>query len=155
MSALVSRPFEPVAPSEEDTRLAQQSSRLLAAHLGVQDRMRIQIMDDDGSKEVLEVPALALKMLGDILTEMAAGHAITIIPIDAELTTQQAADFLNVSRPYLISLVESGKINYRKVGTHRRIKFSDLQNYKSQAYQESKQAMDALAEQAQELDMGY
>ena len=80
---------------------------------------------------------------------------MTLIPQHAELTTQQAADFLNVSRPFFVKLLEEGKLPFHKVGSHRRIYFRDLVAYKEQNINERRQAMDELAAQAQELKLGY
>jgi excisionase family DNA binding protein len=91
----------------------------------------------------------------EILNQMAQGNAVTIIPIHAELTTQQAADVLNVSRPFVIKLIEDKALPCKMVGTHRRVLFSDLMAYKRAIDAERLKVLDELAAQAQELGMGY
>ncbi len=141
------------SPSEQDQILARESSSQLAAHLSSEGEAQIQIVAGDGTTEVLRVPVRALRMFTRMLKEMADGNAVTVIPIFAELTTQQAADLLGVSRPYLIRLVENKEIPYHSVGTHRRIYFKDLMLYKNRKREEQRQALRELAEQAQEWDM--
>jgi excisionase family DNA binding protein len=146
---------EPIAPTETEALLARETSRRLASHVSTRQPLQIRIMDDEQTGDVLSLPASAVRLLLDILTEMAQGNAVTLIPVHAELTTQQAADLLNVSRPHLVSLLEDGKIPHRKVGTHRRVLFQDLMAYKKRLDHARKQVLDQLVEEAQELDMGY
>ena len=96
------------------------------------------------------MPATALRLLVDILAHMADGHAVTIVPILSEATTQRGADFLNVSRPHFVQLLERGEIPYRKVGTHRRILFKDLIAYRERM---TSHASPELAVQAEEIKL--
>lgn len=105
--------------------------------------------------EFLKIPKKALSLLFDILNNMAEGKSITIIPSDTELSTQQAADMLKVSRPHLVKLLEDGKIAFTKVGTHRRIKIRNLMDYQENLRKNRRKQLDALTEQAQELNLGY
>lgn len=96
-----------------------------------------------------------LRLVFSVLSEMARGNAVSLIPMHAELTTQEAADIVNVSRPYLVGLLEKGAIPFRKVGVQRRVQFRDVMDYKARSDADRHGALDALARQAQELRLGY
>jgi excisionase family DNA binding protein len=156
MSTRIPETFETITPTEADAELARESSRRLATHrLGRRPSARIQVLEDSESTETVVVPAAALRLLLHALTEMAQGNAVTLIPVHAELTTQQAADLLNVSRPYVVKLLDEGKIPHRTVGKYRRIRFDDLMAYKRKDDAARAKIADQLAAEAQELGMGY
>lgn len=143
-------------PTEEDTILAKKSSQTLSTYTGDNHPYRtIKLIQDNATTEAITIPATAFHLLVDILAQMAQGNAVTLIPVNAELTTQEAADILNVSRPYLVGLLESGEIPYRKVGTRRRVRYQDVLNYKNHIDTLRMQALDELTAQAQALNMGY
>jgi excisionase family DNA binding protein len=140
----------PALPSEAEAVLAKETSRVLAANLHSPDPLRVRLLDNPG-KPTIKLPPSAVSMLVRILEEMARGNAVTVIPVHAELTTQEAADMLNISRPSLIQLLDEGKIGYRKVGTHRRVRFESLMAHKRQADADRRAALAELAAYDQEL----
>jgi excisionase family DNA binding protein len=107
----------------------------------------------EGEQGSVTVPREAFELFVRILAEMANGNAVTLVPVHAELTTQQAADLLNVSRPFVVALVEAGKIPHRKVGTRRRIRFEDLMEYKRRDDDERARVADELAREGQRLGL--
>jgi excisionase family DNA binding protein len=141
---------EPVSPTVEDIRLAKTSSRRLAPFSNQPLSVRI-----DDTDEQIELPAVAVRLLVELLSTLAEGNAVALIPIHAELTTQKSADLLGVSRPFLIKQLEQEVIPFRRVGTHRRIAFSDLMKYKREIDSKREQTLNELTKQAQELNMGY
>jgi excisionase family DNA binding protein len=138
------------ADAERASRAARRIREFLAAHPGTDPvRIRGELAGDD----VLIIPRTATVMFAQILALLASGQGVQIIPDAAELTTQQAADFLNVSRPYLIGLLETGEISYRMVGTHRRIRFEDLREYRRRDDLKRRQAADELTQLSEELGL--
>ncbi len=145
-----------VLPDEKEIIAAVESSRQLAAFISTKfETQRIELVNEMEQREVIEMPTFALRLLGEILSELALGNTVKVVPIHAELTSQEGADLLNVSRPHLVKLLDDGVLPFTKTGKHRRIKFADLMAYKKQREQASYSAMDELAAQAQEFGMGY
>ncbi|WP_368862491.1 helix-turn-helix domain-containing protein [Frankia sp. Mgl5] len=131
-------------------RAARRISEYLTTHPGAdQDTIRGELAGDDA----LVVPREATVLLARILLLLAQGESVNVTPDSAELTTQQAADFLNVSRPHLIKLLEAGEIPFRLVGTHRRVRFRDLHEYRSRDDLERRGAADDLTALTQELGL--
>lgn len=148
--------YDGATPTEAEALLARESLSRLSRHLGVgNSKLRLQIRSDGQADEDVTLPISAVRLLGDILTEMAKGHAVTLLPVRTELTTQQAAELLNVSRPYLIGLLEGGQIPFRRVGQHRRVRLDDLMDYKRKDDATRCRIADELTADAQELGMGY
>jgi excisionase family DNA binding protein len=150
----MSAALQPVQPDSGDIVTADAALPTVKAYLNVhrQDEnvVRVRVEEDD---DVLSLPRAAVEVFTQVLAYMAAGHGVVVVPVDAELTTQQAADLLNVSRPYLIGLVEAGAIEYRKVGKHRRIKAASLLEYLRSDDQRRRQAADELSSLTQEMGM--
>ncbi len=147
MGTQARRMDEVAPPTESEAEMAKSSSRLLAACIGEGATARIKIIE--GNKEI-EVPIAALKMFVNILAQMAQGNGVTLMPIHAELTTQEAADFLNVSRPFVVGLIDKGELNSRRVGTHRRVKFQELMAYREKSLIHSRKILDQMAADDQE-----
>ena len=101
--------------------------------------------------ERLKLPEALSRVLVDAMRHLAAGEAVTVVPTAAELSTRQAAELLNVSRPYLIGLLEAGEIPHRKVGTHRRVRADDLLRYRERLEARQESALDELAAEGQRL----
>ena len=131
------------------TRLKSVSKKL---HTVSTPGVKIKIQE---TGEFITIPKKALSLLINILSNMSEGKSITIIPTDSEISTQQAADMLNISRPHLIKLLENNTIPFKKVGSHRRILLRDLVTYEKSLQKTREEKLKFLSEQAQELNLGY
>ena len=152
--AMALMPSTTYIPDPEEASLAQASAQVLASKLvGRPERVAIRFVE--GSREVIELPFTAVRLFIDLLNEMAEGNAVSLIPTHAELTTQQAADLINVSRSFLVKLLDEQEIPHRKVGTHRRVMFSDLQAYEERVRRDRSKALDELVAESQALGLGY
>jgi excisionase family DNA binding protein len=104
---------------------------------------------------VVALPAALFDALLQVAHHLARGDAVQVIPVHTELTTQQAADLLGVSRPHVVKLVEEGDLPFSKVGTHRRIRFDDLMTYKARRDAEREAALTRLTQSAEDLGLPY
>lgn len=143
--------------TKSDQKIALLSAKILADSEDLATKNKDQAIElrIQGSDEVVSIPLKALQLLNAIISNMAQGRSIALMPTDAEVSTQQAADLLNVSRPHLIKLLEKGEIPHKKVGSHRRILLQDIVKYESNFKADRRKKLDYLAKEAQQLNLGY
>jgi len=152
--AALTHPHRHSAPTAQDASLARVSGQRLSRYARRRKPLLLKVMGT-GQEQPIELPGGAVALLLDILETMAAGRGVAIIPENAELTTVEAAGILNVSRPYLIKLLDEKVIPHRLVGKHRRILIDDLMAYKQAIDAERENVLAQLTADAQENDMGY
>jgi excisionase family DNA binding protein len=152
--AALAHPHRYSAPTAQDATLARISGQRLSVYARRKKSLSLQVAEA-GQEQPIELPAGAVALLMDILEAMAAGRGVTIIPENAELTTVEAASILNVSRPFLIKLLDDKVIPHRLVGKHRRILIDDVMAYKERIDAEREDVLAQLTAEAQESDLGY
>ncbi|HEX6746124.1 MAG TPA: helix-turn-helix domain-containing protein [Longimicrobium sp.] len=142
----------PIQPTDEDVRVARES----ASRLGRMKRrgsIVTFVVTRGADKGEFSIPGQVFDMLVLIIDEVADGNSVAVAPLDRELSTQKAADFLNVSRPYLVKLLESGKMPFRKVGTHRRVRYADVLRYRARLEADAEHAYSELVSLSQDLGL--
>ena len=142
-------PNTPVVPSAASVAFASKLIRELEA-----DSARFVLQDRESGTEI-EIDEMVFDLIRQLLITFANNRAVSLIPYDHDLTTHQAARFLNVSRPFLVKLLDERQIAHRKVGTHRRVRLEDLLSYREKTASSAEKAKEELAKISQELDMGY
>ena len=142
----------PQLPGKDEQAQAKEASRQLARLLPAPDQP-LRLVTADNHHEMVSLPPSALRLLVDILTQLGQGRGVSIVPGKAELTTQEAADYLNVSRPYVVKLIENRKLDARRVGTHRRIAFKDLLRFDEADRKQRRAALDEVTRLGQELGL--
>ena len=137
-----------VAESEREAlrEVEQLIQRLTTTRIGIP-----ALVGPDG--ETVELPESVFDLLRQVVQDLSEGRMVTIVPTNQELTTQEAADLLNVSRPYLIKLLEQGEIPFRKVGTHRRVRFVDVMDYRGRRDAQRRQGLDELTQLSREMGL--
>ncbi len=149
MLALMDQTNEPFVADDQEAVIARVAVDRLRAVAEANQDVNIRF----GHDVTVPLPARAVVLFYQVLESMANRIPVSIIPHEAELTTQQAADYLNVSRPFLVSMLESNEIPFRKVGTHRRVKFADLLAYEAASKEKQAEAMKTLADEAKRLKL--
>ena len=145
--------IETILPTEQESRLAREAGRFLAAMIAKEGNTPLYIHAAEAPEKEISLPLPIVRLLLGALKEMGQGNGVTLIPVLKELTTQQAADFLMVSRPFLIEeLLNKGKIPYRKVGNRRRIRYADFLHYKHEEEQEIARREQVMLELAAETE---
>ena len=139
-------------PKSADIELAKETSRKLAPHLRAGDDLRLQIQDGRSTEELV-LPGHAARMLLDMLVEIGLGNAVQLTSLQPEISTQQAAELLNVSRPYVVKLTEEGAIPSRKVGPRRLLMLDDVMAYKKRMYGQRLEALNELTRLSQEMGL--
>jgi excisionase family DNA binding protein len=142
---------EPIIADDAEAAIAQTA----ADHLAPSARagQPVQLVMRENPNIIIPLPAKAVVLIHELLRTMASRRPFSIIPHEAELTTQQSADYLNVSRPFLIKLLDSGDIPHRLVGRHRRVRFGDLVKFERASAKQRKQAVAEMAAVSQELGL--
>ncbi|MCP2319061.1 DNA binding domain-containing protein, excisionase family [Nocardia amikacinitolerans] len=140
-----------IEPGEIDAEVAARAMRRIKDYLMRHPSEETIRVDGETGDNALILPREVVNMVAFILAQAAEGRGVSIVPSHAELTTQQAADMLNVSRPYVVRLLEAGEIPFRLIGTHRRIRFDDLKDYQRRSEATSRAAADELSDLGQEL----
>lgn len=141
-------------PTPADVDQATSAFQTFSKYAGI-DWVQLTIRGRSGGSDDLVLPGHGLQILLDVLSEMSKGSAFSLIPHHQELSTQEAANLLNVSRPFLVGLLEKGDIPFRKVGAHRRVLLRDILGYKESTDRHRVQALDDLAALSQVEEMGY
>jgi excisionase family DNA binding protein len=136
----------------EEARLARETSRQLSRALSNRKSVTLRL---GGIKEEIKLPKAAGSLLVEILNELGKGKAVKVLTMDAEISTQQAADLLHVSRPFLINLLERKEIPFHRIGSHRRLRLSDVLAYKKRTDEQRMAALDELTQLSQDFGLGY
>jgi excisionase family DNA binding protein len=142
---------EPTVPSDQDAVLAREVSRAL--EVAGDTALRVQVAAAGRELTTFDLPPSVARLLTDILKQTAAGHAVSVVPLEAEVTTQQAADLLNVSRPYVVGMIERGLLPTRMVGNQRRLPLKDVLAYKADNRAKRLKSLEELAALDQELGL--
>jgi excisionase family DNA binding protein len=155
MTTLLAGPVQSMTLPEPEITLARASSDALAKFVATDNHPLTLRLENSQTGQQIEatIPAVAVRVLAEVLAKMAEGHPVTLVPLHAELSTQQAADLIGVSRPYFIKLLEQGKMPYRKVGEQRRVRYQDLLCYIAEYQKAANAALDEMTTEAERMGL--
>lgn len=149
------RSLLPPAMTEQEIEMARVAQRCIMEALDHSRAASITLTSDTGEHPVVELPPQALRFIAQLLGALSEGRPVTVMPAKQELSTVEAANFLNVSRPFVIKEIDEGRLPHRMVGTHRRIEIGDLMDYAKKMRERQRTALDRMAENARELGLDY
>ncbi len=141
-------------PTEYEMQQAKDSSRLLSTYSAA-EHVQLSLPNSHNDKKTVTLPGHTLQLFLDVLAEISKGHAVSLVTHQQELSTQEAANILNVSRPFFVKLLDSNEIPYRKIGSHRRVLLRDVITYKHDVDRKRMATLDELTQLSQNEGMGY
>jgi excisionase family DNA binding protein len=142
--------LRPVLPLPEEAEASQKALKALTSNGG---SPKIKVSNSTGIKRPVSLPASAARVLLEVLNQMSKGNAVMLLPVRKELSTHEAADILNVSRTFLIRLLEQKAIPYRMVGSHRRLSLKDVLAYRKMSERRQQKALDSLVKESEDLEL--
>jgi excisionase family DNA binding protein len=149
------RRLQPSDMSPEELEMARTAQRCIGEALDRSRAATIRLVSDDGELPPVQLPTKALRLIGEVLGALSERQAVTVVSAKREMSTIEAAHYLNVSRPFVVREIEAGHLPHRMVGTHRRIPFDELHAYKERMRRDRKGALQRLADDANELGLEY
>lgn len=155
MTMLLTGPIQSISLPEPETALARTSSDALS-QFSISDNQPLTLrLENSRTGQQLEatIPAVAVRVFAEALAKLADGQPVAVMPLHAELSTQQAADLLGVSRPYFIKLLERGKMPFRKVGAQRRVQYRDLLHYINEYQTAASAALEEMTAEAERMGL--
>lgn len=149
------RRLKPSEMSPEEVEMARVAHRCIGESLDRTHAAVIKLTSEEGDLPVVQLPTKALRLIGEVLGALSERKAVTVVSAKLEMTTVEAANYLHVSRPFVIREIDAGHLVHRMVGTHRRVPFEELHAYKQRMLASQKDALRQLAENASDLNLDY
>ena len=149
------RRFAPPDMTSDEAEMARLAQRFIVESLDHSRAAKITLTSDNGDAPSVSVPTKTLRFIADVLGALSERQPVVFMPAKREVSTVEAANFLNVSRPFVIKEIDEGRLPHRKVGSHRRIAFEDLMRYANEMHARQREAMQRLSDNAADLGLDY